>query len=467
MRAPSVRRWVTPACALLALAAQPPQEAAAESARPNVLLLMADDLGWLDLGCQGHPELRTPHLDAMAANGLRFERFYAAAPVCSPTRGSFLTGRHPFRYGVFEANSGHLPPEEVTLAEILREAGYATGHFGKWHLGTLTREGRDSNRGGERNLQHYAPPWEHGFETCFSTEAKVPTWDPMVNPESGEPYGTGYWREDGERETENLDGDDSRMIVDRVIPFLRQAVQEGRPFAAVVWFHTPHLPIRAGPDERALYPDVADETTRHYYGAVTAMDREVGRIRAELRRLGVAGDTLLFFCSDNGPEGQAGAAPGSAGPLRGRKRSLYEGGVRVPGIVEWPARVAPGTRTCVPAVTSDLLPTVCAAVGLPLPAGRDLDGISLLPWLEGSDAPRERPIGFAHGRRISWVGDRFKLVGRVTEQRGTEVEGWELYDLLADPSESADLLADQTERAAGMIEACRAWRLGLQPAQGR
>jgi len=149
---------------------------------PNVVLLMTDDQGWGDVKYNGHESLQTPNLDAMAASSLRFERFYAAAPVCSPTRGSCMTGRHPFRYGVFGANAGHMRAEEVTIAEALRASGFTTGHFGKWHLGTLTKKGRDSNRGGARNLQHYAPPWDHGFDVCFSTEAKVPTFDPMTTP---------------------------------------------------------------------------------------------------------------------------------------------------------------------------------------------------------------------------------------------------------------------------------------------
>ena len=150
--------------------------------RPNVILVMSDDQGWGDTGYNGHDTLKTPALDAIAAHGLRFDRWYAAAPVCSPTRGSCLTGRHPSRYGIKGANNGHVRGEEITLAEAVKRIGYRTGHFGKWHVGTLTRVGKDSNRGGARNLDHYAPPWENGFDECFSTEAKVPTFDPMVTP---------------------------------------------------------------------------------------------------------------------------------------------------------------------------------------------------------------------------------------------------------------------------------------------
>ena len=223
---------------------------------PNIILCMADDLGWADAGYNGHPELVTPHLDAMSAEGIRFNRFYAAAPVCSPTRGSCLTGRHPFRYGIFGANVGHLPREEVTLAEVLKSMGYKTGHFGKWHLGTLTETVLDSNRGGDRGKEHYSPPWENGFDVCFSTEAKVPVWDPMIRPvgwddrrwwnpvdpgRESEPYGTRYWTGPDRAASGGMEGDDSRIIMDHARGFIRQATDEQRPFFAVIWFHSPSL----------------------------------------------------------------------------------------------------------------------------------------------------------------------------------------------------------------------------------
>ncbi len=157
-------------CALsVAAAGFGPRAAASE--RPNVILVMFDDLGWADVGYQGCEHAATPHIDTMAESSLVFERFYAAAPVCSPTRGSSLTGRHPFRYGVFFANTGHLPDNEVNLARLLKGAGYRTGLFGKWHLGTLTTEATDSNRGRPSNTQHFARPWERGFDVCLATEA--------------------------------------------------------------------------------------------------------------------------------------------------------------------------------------------------------------------------------------------------------------------------------------------------------
>ena len=327
--------------------------------KPNVILVMCDDLGWGDVGFNGSKVIRTPHLDEMARNSLKFNRFYAAAPVCSPTRGSCVTGRHPYRYGIPYANVGHMKKEEITLAEALKPQGYTTGHFGKWHMGTLTTKIKDANRGKPGNTAEYSPPQNNGFDVCFSTESKTPTYDPLKVPvkmsdgasrkngwdslkdgEESNHYGTHYWTEKGESISENTDGDDSRVIMDRAIPFIAKATKAKTPFLAVIWFHTPHLPVVAGPKHRAPYAKYG-VYKRNYYGCITAMDEQMGRLRKTLRDLGVADNTIVTFASDNGPEGSD-KAPGSAGPFRGRKRSLYEGGVRVPGLIEWPAKIKPG-----------------------------------------------------------------------------------------------------------------------------
>ncbi|MEE8467832.1 MAG: sulfatase-like hydrolase/transferase [Planctomycetota bacterium] len=430
-----------------------PVLAARSESGPNVILLLSDDQGWGDLGSRGHAVLQTPHLDGMARRGVCFERFYAAAPVCSPTRGSVLTGRHPGRYGIDGANVGHLPAEESTLAELLAARGYATGHFGKWHLGTLTRDQRDSNRGGmQQHAAHYAPPWEHGFERCFSTEAKLPTYDPMLEPGTGEPYGTAYWNERGERVTSNLSGDDSRVIMDRVLPFVRGAVEDGRPFLAVVWFHAPHKPVVAGPVDLASYADEPDPDRQRYYACLTALDREVGRLLDSLQDLGVARDTLVWFASDNGPEGAAGRGPGSTGGLRGRKRSLYEGGIRVPGMLLWPARFAQPRVITEPCTTLDILPTVAAAVGFELPRGRVLDGVDLLPLLEGRAHEPLPPRIFESGERAAVI---------LGDEKGVSSDGgvtWEVYDLASDPAERRDLAAQRPASAARMRGLFASWR---------
>ncbi|QDV53638.1 sulfatase family protein [Gimesia fumaroli] len=419
--------------------------------QPNVILIMCDDLGWGDTGFNGNKIIKTPHLDAMARAGMILSRFYASAPVCSPTRGSCLTGRNPFRYGIVHANTGHMKPQEQTLAESLKAAGYRTGHFGKWHLGTLTKTIRDSNRGGPKNIDHFSPPWENGFEVCFSTEAKVPTWDPMRKPKGKAPskgwaaltddspsqaYGTHYWNDKGEIVKDNLSGDDSRVIMDRVIPFVKQSAKAQKPFFCVIWFHTPHLPVVAGPRYRAMYAK-HDLYHANYYGCITAMDEQIGRLRAQLKEFNAAENTMLWFCSDNGPEGNA-SAPGSAGPFRGRKRDLTEGGIRVPALVEWPGKITPGTETSFPMVTSDYLPTILAAAVLPVPEKRPLDGINLLPVVQQNLKERTEPIGFQFQNKAAWMTHRYKLL-RTGKRAKAQ---YQLFDLLADPGETTDVSQD-------------------------
>lgn len=424
------------------------------AAKPNVILVMCDDLGWGDVGFNGNEVIRTPHLDAMAANSLKFDRFYAAAPVCSPTRGSVLTGRHPYRFGVRYANSGHLQEQELSFAETLQRKGYTAGHFGKWHLGTLTKTVKDANRGGPRGVAHYSPPQANGFDVCFSTESKVPTYDPMKLPKSfarGESrrigwdslkaseafthYNTRYWNEQGEQVTDNLEGDDSRIIMDRTVDFIDQATRSEQPFLAVVWFHTPHLPVVAGPKYRNLYRQ-HDVHSRNYYGCITAMDAQIGRLRNKLRELNVAENTMVFFCSDNGPEGNE-TFPGSAGPYRGRKRSLYEGGIRVPALLEWPAVIQQPRTTEFPAVTSDYLPTVLDYLDFePEGQPQPIDGLSLRGLIEGTMDQRPHPIGFASKGASALSDNRFKL---VIPNQGAQPE---LYDLIRDPGETKNV-ADQ------------------------
>jgi len=454
-----------------------PAWAQARPRRPNVILVMADDQGWGDVGYNGHPYLKTPNLDAMSRAGMRFDRFYAGAPVCSPTRGSALTGRHPFRFGVFTANAGHMRDHELTLAEALKARGYRTGHFGKWHLGTLTRDLRDGRRGGrEDTTEHYSPPWECGFDESFSAEVQMPTWNPMAE----QAFPSKYWTGPGEYATENLEGDDSRVIMDRAIPFIRKAAEEDAPFFAVVWFHAPHEPVRAGPRHRAMYSEFS-EGEQHFYGCVTALDEQVGRLRAELRRLGIAGDTMLWYCSDNGPEGRGvreGNRRGSAGPLRGRKRSLFEGGVRVPGILEWPSKVRPGQSTDVPCSTLDYLPTTAAVAGLEVEQGDEpIDGVDLLPLLEGRMSERPRAIGFqtpdggekgARGRFGSpshaLIGNRYKFLSYLDEARAAEDL---LFDLAVDPGERYDVKDKLPEVAAEMKAELLAWKASCARSESR
>ena len=435
---------------------------------------MADDHGWADVGYHDHPFAKTPHLDQMAKEGIRFDRWYAAAPVCSPTRGSCLTGRHPYRYGIYTANAGHMKPEEITLAEVLKKQGYTTGHFGKWHLGTLTKTVRDANRGGtEKGLPHYSPPWENGFDECFSTESKVPTYDPMRNPAKvsreakrnvpeGGSYGTAYWTGPDERVPDDqLRGDDSKLIMDRATRFIESAVENHKPFFAVIWFHAPHTPVVASEQQRALYPDHPNGLYgQHYHGCISALDDQVGRLRSQLSALGQSNDTMLWYCSDNGPESQATTGAGSAGHFRGRKRSLYEGGVRVPGLLVWPAQIKTASVNTIPCVTSDYFPTILDALNLPMP-NRSYDGISLMPLIRGETRERAEPIFFQSKNVATVHRNQFKLVSIGTQKDKISGAKVELYNLEKDPAESNNLATTHPQlvqelqtQLASWIESC-------------
>lgn len=417
--------------------------AARRAQPPNIILAMADDQGWGDAGFHGHKTLKTPHLDAMAQSGIRFERFYSGAPVCSPTRGSCLTGRHPYRYGIFFANADNgdgpskyaLPAQEFTLAEVLKSRGYATGHFGKWHLGDFEGPQKSS-------------PADNGFDEWFSTVRKVPTVDP-----------SGYWH-NGSPVTQPLAGDDSQILMDRALRFISQSAASHTPFLAVIWFHTPHVPVLALPAYRAKFPGFSRKE-QDYWGALTALDEQMGRLRAELRRLQVQNNTMLWYASDNGPEGDAQSPewPGSAGPWRGRKRSLFEGGIRVPGILEWPGRAAAGRVVHTACSTSDYYPTVLDALGLGAPRQpAPLDGISLLPLIDGKTAERSAPIAFESmgntrgSPKLALIEKRYKLLTNL------EGSGDLLYDLEGDPGESRNLAAEMPERLSAMTKQLSAWR---------
>lgn len=444
-----------------------------EESRPNIILCMADDLGWGDVGYNGNPIIRTPNLDEMAAAGIQFNRFYSGSSVCSPTRGSSLTGRNPFRYGIYTANKGHLKKEEISLPGLFKGLGYATGHFGKWHLGTLAPD--YSGKGKNRNPEHnYMTPGMTGFEEWFSTEYAVATYNPY-HPDNkhdkvGDPRAL-YWH-NGVNITEGLSGCDSKIIMDKAIPFIKSSVKREQPFFAVIWFHAPHAPVVGHPDYmEKFYSDNSDDE-QHFYSVVTALDAQVGRLRSELKELGISDNTILCFTSDNGPEGNPGKSArfqGSSKPFRGRKRSLYEGGVRVPGIIEYPARFGEHREINVPCVTSDYFPTLCELAGLEIKEfKRPYDGISLWDIMEGKQTERKSPIGFQFGKQKSMVDDQYKLVKNLGLERPRSDNGtvptaeYELYDLVNDPSETANIIDQYQEVANQMIRQLDGWVTSCQ-----
>ncbi len=337
----------------------------AEAKRPNIVLVMADDQGWGDTGYTGHPFVQTPALDAMASEGFVFDRFYAAAPVCSPTRASVLTGRHPIRAKV--PNHGrYMRSQENTLAEALQAAGYVTGIFGKVHLGS-----------GQPNSP--ANPSAMGFDE----------WVVGLNFFDNDPYLSRNGK------VEQFQGKGSVVLMDEALAFLEKHKQGDRPMFTVVWFPSPHDPHQEVPEGPSLYDGKAHAG---YYREITLLDQQVGRLRSELSRMGLAENTILWYCSDNG-----GLVEASSGG-RAKKGSIYEGGLRVPSIVQWPARHLKG-RTAVPVTTCDMYPTLLAMAGVTASNPHPLDGIDVTDIMAGTVEKRSKPMGFWHqfqGGQATW-----------------------------------------------------------------
>lgn len=402
------------------------------ASRPNIVLVMADDMGWGETGYYKHPVLKTPHLDAMAANGLRFDRFYAGAPNCSPTRATVMTGRSNDRTGV--ENHGYaLRRQERTVAQALRDSGYATGHFGKWHLNGLRGPGAPIFASDDHG------PGAFGFDEWLSV-TNFFDLNPVMSRRG---------------EFVELEGDSSEIVVDQALAFIERQAATGGPFFAVIWYGTPHDPFRALESDMAAFAGL-DEPSRNHYGELVAMDRSIGALREGLRRLNIERNTLVWFCSDNG--GLGNLEPGTVGELRGLKNSVYEGGLRVPAILEWPAGIAAPRITPYPAATMDMFPTLAAVAGLPDSAMLEpRDGIDLTPLFQAELGPREKPIPFRHTGRAALVDNDYKLVS--LDIAGDAIE---LYNLAADPSETADIAAEQPEVAQRLKEALARWNESVE-----
>lgn len=401
--------------------------ASGSATRPHIILVMADDMGWGQTGYYKHPVLKTPNLDAMAAAGLRFDRFYAGAPNCSPTRATVLTGRSNDRTGV--ENHGYaLRRQEKVLPRALRDAGYATAHFGKWHLNGYRGPGAPILG----NDTHH--PGEFGFDEWLSVTNFFDR-DPILSRKG---------------KFEEFKGDSSEIIVDEALKFLRQKHGAGKPTFTVIWFGSPHAPMVANEADKAAFGALESNSANHY-GELVAMDRSIGTLRKGLRELGMAENTLLWFNSDNG--GLPEIKPDTVGGLRGFKGTVYEGGLRVPAIVEWPATIKTPRITRYPAGTVDIFPTIADVVGLPADAMFErIDGSSLKPLFARELGARAKPLPFRHQGRAALVDNRYKLVS-PSLAKGT----FELYDLEADPKESRDLTTEKPEVARKLREALLSW----------
>jgi N-acetylgalactosamine-6-sulfatase len=379
--------------------------------KPNVVFILADDWGWGDLGCYGHRRLRTPNLDRMARQGTLFTQFYVSSGVCSPSRTAFLTSHFPARHAIHGHFATHqmnadrgmpdwLDPKVPTVTKLLKEADYATGHFGKWHLG-----------GGPG-----APkPDAYGFDAYRVASGEDPDWN--------------LWRAD-------IRARSSELIVDETIKFIE--AHRGGPFYVQAWLLDTHARLFPSEEQKAEYPNLLG-ALQIYYAAATEADKQIGRLLAKLDERGLAENTIVIFSADNGPEdiviGNASEhGVGSPGPFRGRKRSLYEGGVRVPFIVWWPA-ATPANRvddaTAIAAV--DFLPTLCRLAGVKIPADVTLDGEDMSEALRGKSVQRTTPLMW------EW---RFSVAGHVINKSPILAIRDGNWKLLVNPDRSRTELYD-------------------------
>ena len=417
-----------------------------EAKPPHILLIVTDDLGWQDLQCQGNPRLRTPNIDRLASQGMRFTQAYAASPVCSPTRAALMTGLAPARLGITQHGDdgpqfwpdgrsvqppraqNELPHDAITLAERLKEQEYATGFFGKWHLGDTETywpesQGFDVNVGG---CGYGGPP-------TYFDPYRIPTLPP---------------RKPGEYLTDRL--------ADEAVAFMRDRHQD--PMLVCLWTYNPHYPFEA-PDHliRGFQGKEGPGLKNAVYGAqIEATDAAIGRVLSELDDLQIAEDTIVIFTSDNG--GWSGATDNR--PARAGKGYLYEGGLRIPLVVRWPGVVKAATTNATPVVSMDLPVTILDAVGIAPSTLKDLDGLSLRPILQGGKLERDTiyfhyPHFAFHKANAPGSALRFenyKLIMRYDPQRTTE-----LYDLNSDFSETIDLSSQHVELTKTLKKRLSQW----------
>ena len=451
---------LTLGCAQIAPAAN------ADGPQTNVVLILIDDLGWKDLGCYGSEYYRTPNIDRLASEGLRFTDGYAACNVCSPTRAAILTGKYParllltqwlpsgrwnrtrnkMREGRYVSN---LPLEEVTLAEALHDAGYRTGFMGKWHLGTETyyypeHQGFDVNIAG----RDYGAPGSYFYP--FQGSWRIPTTGQTLYKETPLPGKSGDYLVD--RLAEEAEG------------FIRATAD--KPFFLMLSHYAVHAPLQGKPGKVARYADVAKNKRQGkpaYAAMVESVDDSVGRVLKTLRQLKLDDRTLVIFTSDNG--GFAKATDNS--PLRANKGSNYEGGIRVPVIIKWPGKTKPGSVSHVPVISTDFYPTILAAAGLKLRPHQHVDGRNLVPVLTGGSLDRDaiywhyphynqHPQSFPSG--VIRAGD-WKLI------EAFETGELSLYNLASDLGETNDLSVKQPAKVAELRAKLKAWRkhVGADP----
>ncbi len=381
---------------------------ASPSNKPNIVVILTDDLGYGDLECYGHPHIKTPHLNAMAKNGIRFTSFYSAAPVCSPSRVGLMTGRSPNRAGIYDFIPGnrniYMRASEVTIPQLLKKAGYSTCLSGKWHCN------------GKFNSSAQPQPDAAGFDHWFATQNNA-------SPSHANP--TNYVR-NGDK-VGRVEGFSCEIATDEAIGWIKSLKKEtpDKPFFLYLAFHEPHEPI-ASPESlvKEYREDASQEEEALYFANVANLDAAVGKLNAALKELQLEKETLVIFTSDNGPETlnryrRARNSFGSASPLRGMKLWTTEAGFRVPGIVAWPGTISPGQISEVPVSSLDFLPTFCQLAGTAPPAGLHLDGTNVLPLLlERKPVDRKKPLlwifyNALNERRVAMRHGNYKILARL------------------------------------------------------
>jgi arylsulfatase A-like enzyme len=398
--------------------------------RPNIILIMSDDQGWGQTGYYHHPVLATPNLDEMARQGLRMDRFYAGAPVCSPTRASVLTGRSNDRSAVYSVGYP-IRRQEKTIAQALKNAGYHTAHFGKWHLDGLKGPGVPILASDERN------PGYLGFEEWLSTSNYF-DMNPLLSRRG---------------KFESYTGGSSEVVVSEALKYIRSVKNDRDPFFVVIWLGSPHEPWTASDADKKAFAGL-DSLSQNHYGELVEMDRNIGVLRQSLRAMGIADNTLVWFNSDNG--GLKNFGPETVGGLRGFKGDVYEGGLRVPCIIEWPSVIKPH-QSNFPGVTMDIFPTIADILKLPeqdMPY--PVDGISLQKLFTAAMATRQKGIGFRYMGKAAWIDNQYKLV-----KPKAKADVFELYDLEKDPYEKNNLIEKEPKIAASMMAAFSEWSKGV------
>jgi arylsulfatase A-like enzyme len=408
--------------------------------KPNIVIVMADDMGWRDTGYQGNPDIKTPHLDEMAKSCMRFDHFYAAQQSCSPGRFAVMTGRNPCRGGL--ADLGEMRKQEITVAQSLKRVGYRTGQFGKWHLADKISSATTPAKMGFDKAIWAANLFDLGGSLMVGdTDEKIP-----------------------------LQGDTSVAVMDLALDWIREQKGKPEPFLAYVCFSSPHVPYKAAEDFMALYKD-APPKLQNYMGEVSGLDAAVGKLRSELSKLGIADNTIIWFTSDNG-----GDIPSAQEPSGKGKGDV---GVRVPGLLEWPARIKQPLCTNVVAGHIDIYPTLLDITGVTVPNQPPVDGVSLVPLIDGKMTTRPKPIGFilwhhgagpdrgfgkadmiAHTEGV-WIDGQYKLSLNAADGKKKTFLGPRLFDIYADPAEKTNLADKLPDVVKRMQPALDQWRLDV------